>query len=180
MKHEEKPLLVQLNWHKDDREGRFLLRRIDEASRLPALGSGSTAGSSLSGGVNGQQQQQQQQPQMPEDGNGTFKRKLSKREKKELKKQEKLQKQRAKDGKDGEGVAEKLYTGRTSNHSFLHIFMTREPMWHRNVCILETLSGIFGQIRFCYREATIQIDAPVKSTPMTITETAIQCALDFH
>lgn len=22
----EKPLLVQLNWHKDDREGRFLLR----------------------------------------------------------------------------------------------------------------------------------------------------------
>ncbi|MFH4976988.1 hypothetical protein AB6A40_003697 [Gnathostoma spinigerum] len=24
---EEKPLLVQLNWHKDDREGRFLLRR---------------------------------------------------------------------------------------------------------------------------------------------------------
>ncbi len=23
---EEKPLLVQLNWHKDDREGRFLLR----------------------------------------------------------------------------------------------------------------------------------------------------------
>ena len=27
---EEKPLLVQLNWHKDDREGRFLLRRMDE------------------------------------------------------------------------------------------------------------------------------------------------------
>uniref|UniRef100_A0A0M3HPD6 Afadin n=1 Tax=Ascaris lumbricoides TaxID=6252 RepID=A0A0M3HPD6_ASCLU len=26
---EEKPLLVQLNWHKDDREGRFLLRRHD-------------------------------------------------------------------------------------------------------------------------------------------------------
>lgn len=24
---DEKPLLVQLNWHKDDREGRFLLRR---------------------------------------------------------------------------------------------------------------------------------------------------------
>ncbi len=24
---EEKPLLVQLNWHKDDREGRFLLKR---------------------------------------------------------------------------------------------------------------------------------------------------------
>lgn len=27
---EEMPLLVQLNWHKDDREGRFLLRRMDE------------------------------------------------------------------------------------------------------------------------------------------------------
>jgi afadin len=30
---EEKPLLVQLNWHKDDREGRFLLRRIDEPQK---------------------------------------------------------------------------------------------------------------------------------------------------
>jgi Ras association (RalGDS/AF-6) domain. len=31
---DEKPLLVQLNWHKDDREGRFLLRRIDEATNV--------------------------------------------------------------------------------------------------------------------------------------------------
>jgi len=31
---EEKPLLVQLNWHKDDREGRFLLRRIDEKTNV--------------------------------------------------------------------------------------------------------------------------------------------------
>lgn len=30
----EKPLLVQLNWHKDDREGRFLLRRADEKSTV--------------------------------------------------------------------------------------------------------------------------------------------------
>ncbi|KHN76981.1 Afadin [Toxocara canis] len=29
---EEKPLLVQLNWHKDDREGRFLLRKHNKAS----------------------------------------------------------------------------------------------------------------------------------------------------
>lgn len=29
---EEQPLLVQLNWHKDDREGRFLLRRMDETT----------------------------------------------------------------------------------------------------------------------------------------------------
>lgn len=27
LRMDEKPLLVQLNWHKDDREGRFLLRR---------------------------------------------------------------------------------------------------------------------------------------------------------
>lgn len=31
---EEKPLLVQLNWHKDDREGRFLLRRMDQKTRV--------------------------------------------------------------------------------------------------------------------------------------------------
>lgn len=31
----ERPLLVQLNWHSDDREGRFLLRRIDEKVELP-------------------------------------------------------------------------------------------------------------------------------------------------
>lgn len=31
---DEKPLLVQLNWHKDDREGRFLLRRIDEKTNV--------------------------------------------------------------------------------------------------------------------------------------------------
>lgn len=30
LRDDEMPLLVQLNWHKDDREGRFLLRRMDE------------------------------------------------------------------------------------------------------------------------------------------------------
>ena len=29
----ERPLLVQLEWNKDDREGRFLLRRMDEETR---------------------------------------------------------------------------------------------------------------------------------------------------
>merc|ERR1712038_1695713 len=51
---DEKPLLVQLNWHKDDREGRFLLRRIDDVSMLvpsqpsttsAALNSGNSGGS---------------------------------------------------------------------------------------------------------------------------------------
>ena len=81
---DEKPLLVQLNWHKDDREGRFLLRRIDEASHMP----------------------------QPTQEDSSFKRKLSKREKKALKKQEKKEKVKEKDNKD-ESMAEKLYTGRT-------------------------------------------------------------------
>lgn len=80
---EEKPLLVQLKWHHDDREGRFLLRRIDEVSRMPE----------------------------PTQEDNSFKRKLSKREKKQLKKQEKKN-NKEKEAKGGEGVAEKLYTGR--------------------------------------------------------------------
>ncbi|XP_075145292.1 adherens junction formation factor afadin isoform X2 [Haematobia irritans] len=59
---DEKPLLVQLNWHIDDREGRFLLKNIDQKTT----------------------------PFEPNDIN--FKRKLSKREKKEQKKKEKLAK----------------------------------------------------------------------------------------
>ena len=35
---DEKPLLVQLNWHKDDREGRFLLRRIDDKTNVNIIG----------------------------------------------------------------------------------------------------------------------------------------------
>ena len=94
---DEKPLLVQLNWHKDDREGRFLLRRIDEASHMP----------------------------QPTQEDSSFKRKLSKREKKALKKQEKKEKVKEKDNKD-ESMAEKLYTGRitilTKIYTILVIF----------------------------------------------------------
>lgn len=89
---DEKPLLVQLNWHKDDREGRFLLRRADEKSTLPA-----------------------QQP--PEES--SFRRKLSKREKRNAKKENKLRKLKSSEHGGGDGgeemgkngtVAEKLYT----------------------------------------------------------------------
>lgn len=31
---DEKPLLVQLNWHIDDREGRFLLKNIDQKTHV--------------------------------------------------------------------------------------------------------------------------------------------------
>ncbi|CRK86937.1 CLUMA_CG000755, isoform E [Clunio marinus] len=78
---DEKPLLVQLNWHVDDREGRFLLKDLD------------------------------QKPTTLDNNTDTnFKRKLSKREKKEQKKKEKLQKLNP-NGEDSENhVAEKLYT----------------------------------------------------------------------
>uniref|UniRef100_A0A182FA24 Ras-associating domain-containing protein n=1 Tax=Anopheles albimanus TaxID=7167 RepID=A0A182FA24_ANOAL len=87
---DEKPLLVQLNWHNDDREGRFLLKNC--AQKTNTLDS-----------ITDQQ---------------SFKRKLSKREKKEQKKKEKLNKlQSGGGGAGGSGgpdsenhVAEKLYT----------------------------------------------------------------------
>ncbi|XP_017757271.1 PREDICTED: afadin-like [Eufriesea mexicana] len=87
---EEKPLLVQLNWHIDDREGRFLLRRIDDKTNAQGVGFSS-------------------------DGS-SFRRKLSKREKKQMKKQEKLSRLKSLEQDentipvDQNGVAEKLYT----------------------------------------------------------------------
>lgn len=79
---DEKPLLVQLNWHIDDREGRFLLRNTDQKTTLV------------------------------ENVDTNFKRKLSKREKKEQKKKEKLAKLNSNPAGDAENnqVAEKLYT----------------------------------------------------------------------
>ncbi|XP_012532961.1 afadin isoform X8 [Monomorium pharaonis] len=88
---EEKPLLVQLNWHIDDREGRFLLKRIDDKTNAQGVGFNSAEGSS-------------------------FRRKLSKREKKQIKKQEKLSRLKSLEQDentvpgDQNGVAEKLYT----------------------------------------------------------------------
>lgn len=35
MSPDEKPLLVQLNWHIDDREGRFLLKNVDDKTVSP-------------------------------------------------------------------------------------------------------------------------------------------------
>nr|XP_024215475.1 afadin isoform X1 [Halyomorpha halys] len=84
---DEKPLLVQLNWHKDDREGRFLLRRIDDKTNMPE---GTF-----------------------QEGGSSFRRKLSKREKKQLKKQEKLNRMKSAgltNDENDSGVAEKLYT----------------------------------------------------------------------
>lgn len=85
---DEKPLLVQLNWHIDDREGRFLLRDTSQKTNLDATAGGGGGGVDL-----------------------TFKRKLSKREKKEQKKKDKLAKLNSATAADTENhVAEKLYT----------------------------------------------------------------------
>lgn len=93
LRMDEKPLMVQLNWHIDDREGRFLLKRIDDKTNAQGVGfTGSADGSS-------------------------FRRKLSKREKKQIKKQEKLSRLKSLEQDentapgDQNGVAEKLYTG---------------------------------------------------------------------
>ncbi|XP_045493705.1 afadin isoform X7 [Colias croceus] len=80
----EKPLLVQLNWHADDREGRFLLKCCS-GNEMPLSA------------VN-------------EKGDQNFKRKLSKREKKELKKKEKLSRLKSDTNDENRPVAEKLYT----------------------------------------------------------------------
>ncbi|CAK1553482.1 unnamed protein product [Leptosia nina] len=80
----EKPLLVQLNWHADDREGRFLLK-CSTGSEMPLSS------------VN-------------EKADQNFKRKLSKREKKELKKKEKLSRLKSDTNDENRPVAEKLYT----------------------------------------------------------------------
>ncbi|KAK7107731.1 afadin-like isoform X2 [Littorina saxatilis] len=79
----EKPLWVQLNWGKDVREGRFLLKNENEKTvRDPALGFKEPA----------------------KDENPNFKRKLSKREKKEKKKRDQ------EIAKQNESVSSKLYT----------------------------------------------------------------------
>ncbi|CAG9858483.1 unnamed protein product [Phyllotreta striolata] len=87
MSPDEKPLLVQLKWHVDDREGRFLLKNVDDDKTVNTMG--------------------------PLDTHASFRRKLSKREKKQLKKQEKMSKTNKienGDVHDQDGVAEKLYT----------------------------------------------------------------------
>lgn len=84
---DEKPLLVQLNWHIDDREGRFLLKNIDQKTTV----SGSSRQySQLETNLISLSFSLPLQPIEQSDLN--FKRKLSKREKKEQKKKEKMAK----------------------------------------------------------------------------------------
>lgn len=99
---DEKPLLVQLNWNKDDREGRFLLRRMDLKSAMGGeliFQAGHTIVNTLP-----------PHPTTPVPSKDQpFTRKLSKREKKELKKAEKMRRANETNENDS-SVAEKLYT----------------------------------------------------------------------
>ncbi|XP_022376667.1 afadin isoform X1 [Enhydra lutris kenyoni] len=80
---DEKPLVVQLNWNKDDREGRFVLKNENDA--LPPKKAQS----------NGPEKQEK------EGVIQNFKRTLSKKEKKEKKKREKEAVRQASDKDDG-------------------------------------------------------------------------------
>ncbi|XP_046450063.1 afadin-like isoform X3 [Daphnia pulex] len=161
---DEKPLLVQLNWHKDDREGRFLLRRADEKSTLPA-----------------------QQP--PEES--SFRRKLSKREKRNAKKENKLRKLKSSDndgggGQDGENggkngtVAEKLYTELPETSFTRSISNPEAVMRRRRQQKLERKLQLFrskdggpdtGGTLKIYGESLCR-DVPYKTLLLSVRETA--------
>ena len=81
----ERPLLVQLSWHRDDREGRFILKSasIKVSTTFYEIGK----------------------------DEGQLRRRLSRREKKELKKRRKQEAQQSKDskGQDDAAIAQQLY-----------------------------------------------------------------------
>ncbi|XP_057376791.1 afadin-like isoform X2 [Daphnia carinata] len=162
---DEKPLLVQLNWHKDDREGRFLLRRADEKSTLPA-----------------------QQP--PEES--SFRRKFSKREKRNAKKENKLRKLKSSEndgggcndgengGKNGTTVAEKLYTELPETSFTRSISNPEAVMRRRRQQKLERKLQLFrskdggpdtGGTLKIYGESLCR-DVPYKTLLLSVRETA--------
>lgn len=155
---DEKPLLVQLNWHKDDREGRFLLRRIDEASQMP----------------------------QPTQEDSSFKRKLSKREKKALKKQEKKEKVEGKGNRD-ESVAEKLYTELPDTSFTRSISNPEAVMRRRRQQKLEKKLQQFrskdggpdtGGTLKIYGESLCK-DVPYKTLLLSVRDTAAQVVLEM-
>ncbi|XP_031343143.1 afadin-like [Photinus pyralis] len=156
MAPDEKPLLVQLNWHVDDREGRFLLKNIDEKTN-----------NSIES----------------HDSNASFRRKLSKREKKQLKKQEKLQRMKSENGQrknKNDGVAEKLYTELPETSFTRSISNPEAVMRRRRQQILERKLQQFrskdggpdtGGTLKIYGEALCR-DVPYKTLLLSIRDTA--------
>ncbi|XP_065208154.1 afadin isoform X2 [Planococcus citri] len=156
---DEKPLLVQLNWHKDDREGRFLLRRLDDKTNVAAA-------------------------TFQQDGS-SFRRKLSKREKKQLKKQEKLNRIQSRGTANDENdakVAEKLYSELPETSFTRSISNPEAVMRRRRQQILERKLQQFrskdggpdtGGTLKIYGESLCR-DVPYKTLLLSIRDTAQQ------
>lgn len=157
---EEKPLLVQLNWHHDDREGRFLLRRMNEKSYLPGF----------------------------DPAQSNFKRKLSKREKKEKRKAEKemrLQNKQQQQSASRENepvtkVAEKLYTEVPENSFTRSISNPEAVMRRRRKQKLEKKLQQFCQEGGVDAGGTLRIfgetlnpDVPYKTLLLSTQDTAL-------
>ncbi|XP_055943711.1 afadin-like isoform X2 [Argiope bruennichi] len=152
LKGEERPLLVQLDWHKDDREGRFLLRRMDEKSYISS---------------------------MDACDNENFKRKLSKREKKEKKKREKRERLKAAEESKKDGIAERLYSELPETSFTRSISNPEAVMRRRRQQILEKKLQQFCQEGGSDAGGTLRIfgealnkDVPYKTLLLSTRDTA--------
>ncbi|XP_022256990.1 afadin-like isoform X2 [Limulus polyphemus] len=119
---EEQPLLVQLKWHKDDREGRFLLRRMDEKTYIPYAVMDTSENNT----------------------NNSFIRKLSRREKKEKKKKEKRERLQG-DEENKDGIAERLYSELPETSFTRSISNPEAVMRRKRQQKLEKKLQLFGQ-----------------------------------
>ncbi|CAL1290125.1 unnamed protein product [Larinioides sclopetarius] len=152
LKGDERPLLVQLDWHKDDREGRFLLRRMDEKSYISS---------------------------MDACDNENFKRKLSKREKKEKKKREKRERLKAAEESKKDGIAERLYSELPETSFTRSISNPEAVMRRRRQQILEKKLQQFCQEGGSDAGGTLRIfgealnkDVPYKTLLLSTRDTA--------
>jgi afadin len=121
---EQRPLMVQLNWHKDDLEGRFLLRRRNEVSVAPSFEESSFK-RKPSGKKSKKRDQVQQQQNKDQNANvaeklytelpeTSFTRSISNpeavmRRRRQQKLEKKLQQYRSKDGGPDTGGTLKIY-----------------------------------------------------------------------
>ncbi|XP_042899757.1 afadin isoform X2 [Parasteatoda tepidariorum] len=152
LKGDERVLLVQLDWHRDDREGRFLLRRMDEKSYISS---------------------------MDACDNENFKRKLSKREKKEKKKKEKRERLKAAEESKKDGIAERLYSELPETSFTRSISNPEAVMRRRRQQILEKKLQQFCQEGGTDAGGTLRIfgealnkDVPYKTLLLSTKDTA--------
>ncbi|XP_076466246.1 afadin-like [Babylonia areolata] len=150
---DEKVLWVQLNWGKDVREGRFLLKDENEKTlRDPALGFREPA---------------REDPNPP----GNFKRKLSKREKKERRRREEEERAR-----QNQSVSSKLYT-EAPETSFTRSISNPEAVMRRRrqqklekkLAQMQSRSDSGGTLKI-YGES-LQPDVPYKTLLLSTADT---------